>query len=187
MRITATPCFRTGETATAEPVVIGGFTHNASAPDTVKTGVITGDGKLVLKLYYDRNEYKVTYKYEGDLPERTPDLPSENTHAYGTEVTVADRVEPPAGYEFVGWYMGTNDNIVTEFEMPARDVELLGYFKPSTGVPYTIHHYLETLEDGVYDEANPVLVESDFRGVTGHTVTATPLDRFTGFTLSYLH
>lgn len=64
--------------------------------------------------------------------------------------------------------------------MPDRDVVLKGYFRPGENTPYTIHHYLETLTDGVYEE-EPAVIESNFTGTTGHTVTAIPLNRFTGF------
>ncbi len=170
----------TGETITATPIVIEGFTYDDIASSATKTAVIAGNGSTVLKLYYSRNPYNVTYKYEGDLSDvDEPALPADGTYTYGTTVTVANKVTAPAGYTFVGWYMGTNNNIVTSFDMPARDVELLGHFIPNSGVPYSVHHYLETLTDGVY-ETTPEVTES-FSGTTGHTVTATPLNRFTGF------
>ena len=36
-----------------------GFTYNEDNPNTVKTGVVSADGKLVLKLYYTRNIYNL--------------------------------------------------------------------------------------------------------------------------------
>ncbi len=171
----------TGETITAAPIVIEGFTYDDGASSATKTAVIAGNGSTVLKLYYSRNSYIVTYGYEGDLSDiDEPAHPAPREYTYGTNVTVEPKVTAPAGYTFIGWYMGTNDNIITSFEMPARNVDLLGYFIPNSGVPYTIHHYLETLTVGVY-EPEPALVESDFSGTTGHLVTATPLNRFTGF------
>ena len=167
----------TGTEVTAASIAIAGFEYNADA--SIANGIITGDGLLVLKLYYDRNDYKVTYEYEGNVPAGVSELPAEETYAFGADVTVEDEAEAPDGYTFVGWYRGEVTNIVTGFTMPDRDVTLRGYFKPGDNTPYTVHHYLETSTDGVY-ETNPEVTES-FTGTTGHTVTATPLNRFTGF------
>ena len=170
----------TGEKVTAISIAIPGFTYNDAESATTKTGTIAGDGSLVLKLYYDRNLYKVTYEYEGDIPSGIPSLPPEETFVYGTNVTVTDRAIAPAGYTFIGWYRGEVTNIVKNFTMPDRDVVLKGYFAPGENTPFEVHHYLETLTDGVY-ETEPEVRET-FTGTTGHNVTATPLNRFTGFT-----
>ncbi len=170
----------TGEKVTAISIAIPGFTYNDAESATTKTGTIAADGSLVLKLYYDRNLYKVTYEYEGDIPSSIPSLPPEEMFVFGSNVSVADRVTAPAGYTFIGWYRGEVTNIVTSFTMPNRDVVIEGYFAPGENTPFEVHHYLETLADGIY-ETKPEVKET-FTGTTGHTVTATPLNRFTGFT-----
>ena len=40
---------------------------------------IAGDGSLVLKLYYTRDSYKVTYQYTGKVPTGASELPAETT------------------------------------------------------------------------------------------------------------
>lgn len=55
--------------ATANAVVrdsYAGYTHNAGAANTLLSGTITADGKLVLKVYYDADivPYKVVHKLE---------------------------------------------------------------------------------------------------------------------------
>jgi len=171
----------TGESVTGIPLTIEGFTYNDADSAATKSGTIAGDGSLVLKLYYSRNKYKVTYKYEGDLGGFTPPaLPAEKEYYYGQIVT-AEAKPFVTGYTFHGWYKGTVSNTVIEpFEMPARDVELLGNFQPGENTPYEVHHYLETLTDGVY-ETTPAVNER-LTATTGHTVRATVLNRFIGFT-----
>jgi len=169
----------TGETVTAQPITITGFTYNDADSALTKTGVITGDGQLVLKLYYTRNKYNVSYDYEGDTEGLTlPTLPTGDSYYYGQTVDVAGKVSIN-DYEFHGWYIGTESNMITDFAMPARDVVLLGHFVPNTATPYTVEHYLMGI-DGQYP-STPEDAET-FKGTTGHTVTATPLLKYEGFT-----
>ena len=56
---------------------------------TVASGNIAGDGSLVLKLYYTRNSYDVTYAYTGTVPTGASALPEKATVKYGASVTVA--------------------------------------------------------------------------------------------------
>ena len=63
------------------------------------SGNIEGNGNLVLKLYYDRNVYKIEYELNGG----TPKIPLNNNYTYGEEVILSTRVEKP-GYTFAGWY-----------------------------------------------------------------------------------
>ena len=44
------------------------------------------DGSLVLKLYYTRNSYNVTYVYEGTVPTGASELPEKATYKYEEEV-----------------------------------------------------------------------------------------------------
>ena len=45
----------TESTATANAKAISGFTYDADHAGNVTSGIIAGDGSLVLKLYYTRN------------------------------------------------------------------------------------------------------------------------------------
>ena len=58
----------TDTTATANPKTYTGFTFDGTVEGTVASGNIAGDGSLVLKLYYTRNSYDVTYAYTGTVP-----------------------------------------------------------------------------------------------------------------------
>ena len=50
-----------GETVTAQPKNYEGFTENREQSGRVPSGVIEKDVELTLKLYYDRNVYKVNF------------------------------------------------------------------------------------------------------------------------------
>ena len=54
----------TGASVTAQAKTYAGFTCNKAVTGTVESGTIAADGSLVLKLYYTRNSYGVTYQYE---------------------------------------------------------------------------------------------------------------------------
>ena len=151
----------------AQPKQYDGFTLNLDAPDTVAEGSIAADGSLVLKLYYDRNSYRVTYEYDGFVPAGASALPGAVDYKYGETITVADEAEA-LGYKFSGWKA---DGIAgSEFEMPAQNVTLKGSWTANADTKYTVKRYLENL-DGTYpDEATYTDVETKF--TTGASVDA---------------
>ena len=93
----------TGETVSVTPEAREGFTV---ADESVLSGEVKADGSLVLKVYYSRNQYKLTV--DGNVT---------NVY-YGAAISVS---EPAAreGYTFAGW-----DRDVPE-TMPASDVTLV--------------------------------------------------------------
>ena len=87
----------TDATATAEKKTVEHFTFNAEHSKT--SGVVSADGSLVIKLYYDRNTYNLssaTESYGGVM--------SAGDYKYGSRVT-ATAVEN-LGCELLGWYSG---------------------------------------------------------------------------------
>lgn len=148
---TLTPSGTVGDTATAEIKEYEGFTYNESRSNS--SGIIAEDSTLVLKLYYDRNEYTVTYEYEGTVPAGAPEVPSEQTCKYGETVTVEN--EPILdGYDFQGWYstqpdinLDMQDGTIT---IPAYDVVIKGAFTQHTADTYTVTYDLNggTISDG---------------------------------------
>ena len=67
----------TDTTATASPKAYTGFTYDETVEGTLISGNIAGNGSLVLKLYYTRNSYKVSYEYVGTVPAGASSLPGE--------------------------------------------------------------------------------------------------------------
>ncbi len=117
----------TGATANATAKDFEGFTFDKDNASNEISGTIAADGSLVLKLYYTRNSYTVTYQYTGDVPAGVRDLPVEESYRYGE--TVAVMPEPVvAGYTFSGW--DTADAAISEgaFTMPAKPVTITGSF-----------------------------------------------------------
>ena len=147
-----------------------GFTFNDSVEGTVKSGTIAGDGSLVLKLYYTRNSYTVTYAYEGTVPEEASALPAEAVYKYGADVTVAEGATAP-GYTFSGW------SRKEDFTMPAENVTITGSFTAKGDTEYKVEHYLQDLDGKGY-----TLKDTETqKGETGTKVTANP-NTYKGFT-----
>ena len=169
LKDTETLAGTTDTTATATPKQYPGFTYDSTVEGTKTEGVITGDGQLVLKLYYTRNSYKVTYEYEGTPPSGASALPTEETYKYGASVTVAEDATAP-GYKFSGW-----DH--EDFTMPAEDVVIKGSFEARNDTKYRVEHYLENLNDKGF-----TLEEGkDYAATTDTKVTAEPKE-YPGFT-----
>lgn len=57
---------KTGSEVSAADIAIDGFTYDAANGDQVTSGIIAGDGSLVLKLYYTRNSYTLTLDLNGE-------------------------------------------------------------------------------------------------------------------------
>ncbi len=94
----------TGDRVTAPLTSYKGFTFDAEK--STPSGVITGDGKLVLRLYYTRNSYTVTFDPDGGTVD-----PTSKTVRYGD--TYGALPTPTRDlYDFDGWYLG--DEKVTE-------------------------------------------------------------------------
>ena len=119
---------RTAETATQVNAIAAdreGFTFNAAR--SVTTGMVAGDGSLVLNIYYDRNAYTVTYTYGGTVPAGAPALPATQTYRYGQTVTIAPNAAL-AGYTFSGW------GVTGTMTMGGSDIVLTGSFTAVTTV-----------------------------------------------------
>ena len=129
----------TGELTAAEAKSLTGFT--AKSFDQVK---IAPDGSTVVNIYYDRNSYKVSYAYTGDIiPEDATALPEEASYRYGATVTVA-AAATATGYTFSGWSKNGS------FEMPAEAVEITGSWNANTNTKYTVKHWLQNVDDDEY-------------------------------------
>ena len=162
----------TDTTATANPKTYTGFAFDGTVEDTVASGNIAGDGSLVLKLYYTRDSYKVTYQYTGKVPTGVSELPAETTEKYGAAVTVAADATAP-GYTFSGW--SRND-----FTMPAENVTITGSFTANSNTEYTVRHHFQNILDDAYD-ADTAMLSETLSGTTD-TLTAAAAKTVAGFT-----
>ena len=120
----------TGETVSITPEAREGFTV---AGDSVLSGEVKADGSLVLKVYYSRNQYKLTV--DG----------AESMVYYGAAISVA---EPTKAHEtFDGW-----DPALPE-TMPAHDVTVVSTWIKDDA-DYTAYNAAKAAAEAKQKEAN---------------------------------
>ena len=117
----------------------------------------------------DKNDYTLSYAYEGTVPEGASELPANETHKSGDWVEVAPDATAP-GYTFSGWSY-------SDFYMPSNNVEIIGSFRANRDTPYRVEHYLEDTTTGTF-----ILEETEeLTGRTGLTKKASP-KTYAGYT-----
>ena len=146
-----------------------GFTFDYTVEGTQQTGDILADGSLVLKLYYRRNSYNVSYRYTNHVPGESP-APATRSYEYGSLVTVDYNISAP-GYTFSGWSEGET------FTMPAEDVEITGSWTPRNDTGYSINYYIQDLNSNTFTVRENIYTF----GTTGTEVTA-EIKLYPGFT-----
>ena len=153
----------TGQPTAAESKSYPGFTAQNFDQQTVK-----GDGSTVVKVYYTRNEYTLTYDLNGSDASWTDSAENKsNIYRYGAAVTILTSNDlSRAGYAFGGWY--TDVDCTTrwnESTMPAENTTL--YAKWNAGqVNYTVNYYLQNVDGTDYVLQDTV----SGSGETGQTV-----------------
>ena len=105
----------TGAAVSVDPEAREGFTI---AADSVLSGTVAADGSLVLKVYYSRNQYKLTV--DG----------AESMVYYGAELNIAEPTKDH--YTFAGW------NVEVPATMPASDLTLVSQWTEE-GADYTAY------------------------------------------------
>ena len=88
-----------GKTVTAVPKNYNGVVENTSHPNRIPSGIVTKDGSLVLKLYYNRQKYSIKYVLNGGTAKGI----LQDKYTYGEEIYLSKRVTKE-GFEFAGWY-----------------------------------------------------------------------------------
>ncbi len=106
-----------GKEVEASPKEYAGFHFNNAHPSNALSGKLEEDGKLVLKLYYDRDVYTVDFDLNGGYGTK----PDTQKVRYGGLVK---SVEEPkkAGYNFKGWRLEDNglDGGLWDFASPVE-------------------------------------------------------------------
>ncbi len=172
-----------GSKAVALPKYYHGFTYDETAAN-VTEGTVTTENDLELILYYDRNEYEVTYDFTGDVPTKPDyseeiDPPATKKHKFEEVVTVAENADEE-GYKFLGWEsLSTDATALETFSMPDNDVAFIGEFTANVDTSYSVEYYLETLTDNEFVLADNTVNYSN-TGTTGTTVYANEKE-FEGF------
>ncbi len=155
-----------------------GFTFDSAAPN-VLSGIVAADGSTVLKVYFKRNQFSVSYQYDGTVPAGASTLPVDNNlYYFEQEVTLAPNASA-VGYIFTGWSIHTGDTVITgdKMAMPNSNVILYGAFNADPNTPYTVEHYLELLDNTPDTVDYPAVPDRTVTksGKTGTSVHAEPL------------
>ncbi len=153
----------TNTIANVTPKTFSGYTFDPTLGTL--SGTIAGDGSLVLKAYYTRNEYKLNVKYEMSDKTQAPDE-YKDTLKYEDEYSVTSP-------DVLGY---TPDKSVVAGKMPADDVVEIVVYTPNSDTKYKVLHYTENL-DGTWN----LEVTEELEGITNTVATVVARD-FTGFT-----
>ena len=148
----------TGEDTKAAAMPYPGFTAQAFDQQP-----IAANGSTVIKIYYNRNEYTVTYQYDGTVPAGASKLPDAVKYKFGAEVTVAPAATA-TGYTFSGWT--TEDATIKEgkFEMPAKGVKLTGSFVKDDTQWYTVKYTWTGVPEGAEPPVTPPTDSNTYLG-----------------------
>ncbi|QJD85646.1 S-layer homology domain-containing protein [Cohnella herbarum] len=143
-----------------------GFTYDSNAPGTLLSSTIAGDGTTVLRLYYKRNSYPVTYDLNGGkvLDDSGPVV---YTIPYG------GRVMQPYVTNGTATFGGWTPSKPATMTMPAHALNFKAEWETGT---YVVTHIRQDLTGGY------TITESEtLEGPTNNEVTATPKS-YAGFT-----
>lgn len=154
-----------------------GFIENTSYSERIPEGIIKADGSLILRLYYDRNSYRIIYELNGGTEKAT----LKKSYVYGEQVLLSNRVEK-ANCTFAGWYETSNftGQPITSIE-PGETGDKIFYAKwISAGESqYKVEHYIQTLNSELI--SYELYETKTYTGAIGSKVTAQP-ESYTGFT-----
>ena len=121
----------TGEEVSLIPEGRNGFTV---ADNSVLSGIVAADGSLTLKIYYSRNQYKLTVDgVESDV-------------YFGAALEIADPA-PREGYTFTGW------NVEIPATMPAENLTLVSQWSENDA-DYTAYNAAVTAAQAKQGEEN---------------------------------
>lgn len=139
----------TGTFAEIVPGTTSGFTYDASISELSKE--IAADGSTVLKIYYARDLYTVTWNVDG--------LETEEDVYYGAAI-VAPADPEKDGYTFAGW------DPAVPATMPANDVEFTATWAEETyTITYVVNGNKET-ESHKYGETVTVKAAPSVEGMS---------------------
>jgi uncharacterized repeat protein (TIGR02543 family) len=168
----------TASTVSATPKMYEGFTENTTHESRVPSGTVAADGTLVLKLYYDRKVFTVSFRENNGS-----DVPDLTGVRYGA--TIASPTAPiRIGYGFGEW---CKDAVLTtawafNTDTVIRDATLYAKWTPNTNTAYKVEHYQQDVSTSAY-----TLKETeDLTGTTDAMANATA-KTYTDFTENTSH
>lgn len=163
-----------GTTDTTATANIKEFAHFAYSEDLSNiSSNISGDGSLVLKVYYTRNTYTIS---TSSSHEKAGVITGGKEYPYGTSVTLTATTN--AGYTWLGWYVG--DTLVsnsTEYTFTAdKNLNLKACWSANTDTFYTVEYYLQNIDNNEYS-----LKESEILTGTTDTIVSATIKSYAHF------
>jgi len=147
------------QTSAVPYAVYTGFTGKAADQQA-----ISADGSTVVKIFYDRETYIVTFAKNNGSGETI-------TQAYRYGEAIAAPILAREGYLFAGWFEAVEDGgNVTEFGSASGNAAYEAQWTPYQDTPYRVEYYIERTYDEVkvLSGDNAVLHRT---GTTDSTVT----------------
>ena len=170
---------KTGTPVTAEPIAVPGYElkgdFSLNGMSSNPTGIIAGDGSLILTLHYVPAAAKLIYHANGG------DGADISISGRGGEtVTVADNTFTRQGYSFICW--STADGTIYapkgSLTFDREEIILYAQWEANKDTPYCVQHY-KLNRNG----ENPKLEKEERKkGTTNDTAEAIPLE-LCGYTL----
>ncbi len=162
-----------GEMVHARVLDFDGFHQNESHKDSKVIGTVAPDGSLVLKVYYDRNPFVITFDTNGgDVMEPVK---------VKFNKTLGNVKATKTGYVFVGWY--TEAGLFHEYDVNApvtNSMTLFAKWTPATDTKYIVQHYQQmTSLDGY------TLKDTDILSGTTEDFVFADAKEYYGFYQSY--
>ena len=151
----------TGAAVTAAESADPGLAENTGHADRKVTGTVTGSGSLVLRRYYDRNTYTLTFQNADGADIRS------TTVRYGAPLTPPELTRD-------GYTLNWKPELPKT--MPAEEVTYQAEWIAGTGTAYKVEHYQQKADEEGYE-----LTETDnCIGTTG-ALTAAQAKSYPGF------
>ena len=139
---------------------------------------IAADGTTVVRIYYNRRKYRVSFNSNGGTGEAFT-----QEFYFGCPEPLTENSFSNTGYVFVGWSFSASGDVEysnqSEFETSC-DITLYAVWKEPKTVTYKVQHYKQTTFLG----NNYELVSGDTQNLSGKTgeLTQAAAKTYTGFT-----
>lgn len=153
-------------------------TYDGFIADLYSQTKIAADGSTVVRIYYNRRKYIVSFNSNGGTGEAIT-----QEFYYGCPQPLTENSFSNTGYVFVGWSSSASGKVEysnkSKFET-SRDITLYAVWNEPKTVTYKVQHYKQTTSLG----NNYELVTGDTQNLSGKTgeKTQAAAKTYTGFT-----
>ena len=173
-----------GTTINATAKAFTGFTFDQANSENVTSGIVAEDGTLVLKLYYNRNKYTITFDKNSETA--TGEMTAQ-TFYYDVSGNLTANSFTNDSHVFIGWAK-TPDAATAEFtdiasisnlsENNNAEITFYAVWVEGEPVDYTVEYYLQTEDLSSYKKSDNY---KTLQNIANQEVSATP-DSIEGFT-----